>query len=49
VQEERDELQEALKASEREVREQTRAREDAERRMLDLEAELRCLRGEPPA
>jgi hypothetical protein len=33
----------------REARDQPRAREDAERRLRDLEAELRRLRGEPPA
>jgi hypothetical protein len=49
LREERDELQKARDDAEREARDQARAREDAERRILDLEAELKRLRGEPPA
>jgi hypothetical protein len=46
------ELREETRArenAEREAQDQKQAREDAERRLHDLEAELRRLRGEPPA
>ncbi len=39
----------AREDAERVAHDQVRAREDAERRLRDLEAELRRLRGEPPA